>query len=297
MAAADDNDAAQLRPTLKALTFDVFGTVVDWRTSVTQELVDRARAKVSSLSSSSLSSEFPSSAAAAAAAAAAQKQLTSTDYWAAFAQAWRDSYMAFTRGYDPDAPPDAPAARWKDVDAHHRDSLAELLAERGLLGGGLRLYDDAELDDLSRVWHRLRPWPDSASGLRRLRGGGLVTATLSNGNGALLRDLDAHGGLGFQRLISAADFGAYKPHPRTYRGAVEALGCEPHEVAMVAAHLSDLAAARSHGLRTVYVERPGEEAWRPDEPRYREARAWVDVWIGRDEGGLVELARRLGMAE
>ena len=159
-----------------------------------------------------------------------------------------------------------------------------------------------EVRDLSLVWHRLRPWDDSAEGLRRLRAAGLVTATLSNGNRELLRDLDAHGGLGFARIVSAADFGAYKPDPRVYRGAVAALGFQndddgnPGSVAMAAAHLGDLAGARACGLRTIYVERPGEEAWSPDEDRYQEARGWVDMWVSEGEGGFLEVARRLGCA-
>lgn len=220
-----------------------------------------------------------------------------TELWAAFTQQWHDSYSAFTRSFEPGRTP------WKDVDAHHRDSLAALLAAHGLAGA----YDGGELQHLSRVWHRLRPWADAREGLRRLNGGerGLVTATLSNGNRALLRDLndgpqagEGEGGLGFQRLLSAEDFGAYKPHPSTYLGAAAALGgLEPRQVAMVAAHLGDLAAARACGLRTIYVERPREEAWGPEEARYKEAREWVDLWVGEGEGGFVEVARRLGIPE
>ncbi|PHH86161.1 hypothetical protein CDD83_10637 [Cordyceps sp. RAO-2017] len=63
---------------------------------------------------------------------------------------------------------------------------------------------------------------------------------------------------------------------------------------MVAAHLADLDAARACGLRTVYLARPGEEAWRPGEDRYRRARDWVDVWIPEDADGLRTLAQVLG---
>ena len=93
-------------------------------------------------------------------------------------------------------------------------------------------------------------------GLTRLRGN---VQTLSNGNTNLLRDLRDFGGLGFHHLLCAETFGVYKPKPETYLGAARELGVEPRQLAMVAAHLSDLAAARSFGLRTVYVERPNEE--------------------------------------
>lgn len=122
---------------------------------------------------------------------------------------------------------------------------------------------------------------------------GLVTATLSSGNRSLLADLDRFGGLGFARLMSAEDFKAYKPDPKTYLGAAEMIGARPEEVAMVAAHLGDLDAARKLGSRTTYVERRQEEGWQESEERYQAAKQWVDLWVGVDEGGFVEVARRL----
>jgi 2-haloacid dehalogenase len=40
--------------------------------------------------------------------------------------------------------------------------------------------------------------------------------------------------------------------------AIELLGLRPGEIMMVAAHNYDLAAARSHGMRTAFVPRPAE---------------------------------------
>ncbi|KAK2020488.1 haloacid dehalogenase [Colletotrichum zoysiae] len=256
---------------LKALTFDVFGTTVDWRTSVVEELASRARTRLSDPSDL---------------AAEDRDRLAAAD-WGRFAQEWRDSYKRFTRGHDRAGP-----APWKDVDAHHHDSLVDLLAAWGLGG----VYGDGEVRELSLVWHRLRPWADAAGGLRRL-GGRFVTATLSNGNGALLRDLDAFAGLGFRALLSAEDWRAYKPDPAVYDGAVRALlgeGGRAREVAMVASHLGDLMAARGRGMLTVYVERPGEEDWERGGEAFEDARGWVDVWVGEGEGGFEEVARRLG---
>ncbi|KAI5860260.1 haloacid dehalogenase [Durotheca rogersii] len=265
---------------VKALTFDVFGTVVDWRSSVEAELAQRAAEKLA----------LPASASLPAAAGARLAAMTSGD-WAAFAQEWRESYYAFTRGFVPGS-----SSAWKDVDEHHLESLLALLDARGLAD----VFSEDEARELSRAWHRLRPWPDAVPGLRRLGAARFVTATLSNANRELLSDLDAYaggGGLGFARILSAADFTAYKPHPRTYLGAAAALGLRPDEVAMVAAHLGDLAGARACGLRTIYVERPGEEAWDPAEERYVEARRWVDLWVAEQEGGFLEVARRLGIAD
>ncbi|KAK1543105.1 haloacid dehalogenase [Colletotrichum paranaense] len=268
---------------LKALAFDVFGTVVDWRSSVVDELTSRAEAKLASSSSTSTSTNDDKD---------TKEKLgkLATTNWPTFAQEWRTSYMRFVRGYVPGQTP------WKDIDAHHHDSLVELLGTWGLEG----VYYPEEIRELSLVWHRLRPWADSVEGLRRL-GGKYVTSTLSNGNRTLLGDLDAFGGLGFRKILSAEDFRAYKPHAAVYDGAVEALvgggsgGGKAREVAMVAAHLGDLMAARGRGMRTVYVERPEEEDWEVGSERYEDAKGWVDIWVKEGEGGFEEVARLLGV--
>lgn len=258
---------------IKALTFDVFGTVVDWRSSVEDELKQFLKTKIASSDFQSLPRGLQQRA----------QSLENAD-WATFAQEWRNAYKKFTRSFR------AGETAWKDIDTHHHDSLVEQL-DRWELSG---LYTPGEVRDLSLVWHRLRPWPDASPGIRQLNELGLVTATLSNGNQRLLADLDRLGGLGFGRLISAEDFRAYKPDPKTYLGAAEAMGVRPEEVAMVAAHLGDLDAARRLGLRTIYVERRQEEDWAESEERYQAAKEWVDLWVGVEEEGFVEAARRLG---
>lgn len=279
--------------TIKALTFDVFGTVVDWRSSVEAALRTALAAKQDSSTLTPHQKEQ------------IHKLVTSSDKntkdkdWAAhFAQEWRNAYKVFTRSFRAGETP------WKDIDTHHHDSLVAQLDRWDLDG----LFTPAELQDLSLVWHRLTPWPDAAPGLAQLAELGLVTSTLSNGNRALLSDLNqgepAHhrAALGFASILSAEDFGAYKPDPQVYLGAAHKLGVAPGQTAMVAAHLNDLDAARNLNLRTVYVERKGEEDWNPSEERYQRAKDWVDLWVGLDEarkregggdGGFVEVARQL----
>ena len=52
--------------------------------------------------------------------------------------------------------------------------------------------------------------------------------------------------------------GDYKPKPRVYLSACEALDLPPDDCMMVAAHTSDLLAAAKCGLRTGHVARPNE---------------------------------------
>ncbi|KAH6899824.1 HAD-like domain-containing protein [Thelonectria olida] len=252
---------------VKALAFDVFGTVVDWRTSVVEEITLRAHRKASS--------DLPDH-------LKARVQSMSEEDWDKFAQEWRNSYGVFCHTFDPDR--DA----WKDVDQHHRDSLVELLEKWNLSG----LFTETEIDSLSLVWHRLQPWDDSSRGLEKL-GKTYVTSTLSNGNLSLLHDLDDFGSLGFKKFLSAETFKAYKPNPAVYLGAARNLGVEPEEMALVAAHLGDLEAAKSCGFRTIYIERLREEDWSKNEDKYKQAKGWVDIWVTEEEDGILSVAQKL----
>ena len=114
---------------VRALVFDVFGTVVDWRSSVIKEGEELARARGLTVD------------------------------WPRFVDEWRkEGYLGaidrIRRGELP----------WTNVDVLHRRKLDELLERYGI--GGLT---EAEIDHFSRVWHRLTPWPDSIPGLTRLK--------------------------------------------------------------------------------------------------------------------------------
>lgn len=258
----------------KALTFDVFGTVVNWRETVTATLIQCAAAQTSSSSqSASLSPELR----------VRLSKLTNED-WGKFAQEWRDTYKKFVREFVPGE------TEWRDIDTHHHLSLIDLLKKWDLED----LYTEDEVETLSLIWHYLDPWADSSAGIHKL-GTKFITSTLSNGNPSLLKDLQKHGNLGFKKLQSSADFKAYKPHPSTYLGAAKAMGFEPGEVAMVAAHLNDLKAARSCGFRTIYVEREREEDWSPGQEQYQDAKSWVDIWVKEEGDGFLEVAKRFGI--
>ena len=215
--------------------------------------------------------------------------------WAAFAQAWRNTYKNFTRNY----PPSPATAKdggtpFRTVDQHHYDSLVELLEAYGVSG----LWSENEVREISRVWHFLAPWPDSSIGLDGLNNLGIQTCTLSNGNVSLLQDMAAHAQLHWTHIFSSEHFGAYKPSPTVYKGAVEKLGLRVEEVAMVAAHLADLKAAKGCGLKTIYTERPMEEDFDVEQIEAAKREGWVDIWVSIEDGedgkrGFLELVRRL----
>lgn len=202
---------------VRALTFDVFGTVVDWRSGVAAE----AR-RIGALSGVSCD-------------------------WERLADAWRALYIpSMNRVRSGELP-------WTNFDRLHRMSLDQVLREIGAEG-----FDLAARDELTHAWECLPAWPDAAKGLERLCKR-FTVATLSNGNRSQQGGLMLFTGLPFQRLLSAEDFNHYKPDPQVYLGAAAALGLEPGQVMMVAAHKADLRAAQAAGMRAAFVERPLEK--------------------------------------
>lgn len=264
----------------RALLFDVFGTCVDWRTTVIDALVEESQSALSNESGSSISRDVRSKA----------DGMSEKD-WGEFAAQWRASYYKFTRAVAAD-----PGLRWKTVDDHHLESLQDLLAEhelvpRGGEAGGL--WTEAQIKDMSLVWHRLAPWSDTVQGLEALNTK-YETCTLSNGNISLLKDMAAHGSMPFKHIYSSELFGSYKPNPAIYNGAAERLGIKTDQCVMVAAHLGDLEAAKKCGYRTIYVERRQEES-KDVEAGARE-KGFVDLWISEGEDGFVTAAKKLGIS-
>jgi 2-haloacid dehalogenase len=81
---------------------------------------------------------------------------------------------------------------------------------------------------------------------------------MSNGNVSLTVDMAKRAGLGWDVILGAETARAYKPQPTVYLTGAEMLSLRPEECMMVAAHSSDLEAARDCGLRTAFVRRPVE---------------------------------------
>jgi 2-haloacid dehalogenase len=201
---------------VKALVFDTFGTVVDWRGSIIAEGTAWGQAKGLSID------------------------------WARFADRWRNGYApAMEKVRKGELP-------WTKLDDLHRMLLNDLLQEFGIKG-----LTEEEKDHWNRVWHRLKPWPDSVSGLARLKKK-FTIAPLSNGNVSLLADMAKNAGLGWDLILSAELARHYKPDRESYLTAVELLSLKAGEVMMTAAHRGDLEAARSFGLRTGFIHRPNE---------------------------------------
>jgi 2-haloacid dehalogenase len=195
--------------------------------------------------------------------------------WAALADAWRGRYQPALDEVRSGRRP------WTILDVLHRESLDALAP-----AFGLDKLDEAQRDHLNRVWHRLNPWPDTVAGLTRLKRR-FILGPLSNGNFALLTNMAKHAGLPWDVNLSCELYRAYKPMRESYLGAAGLLGLPPAEVMLVAAHYSDLQAARGCGLLTAYVHRPREFGDKPPNDLPRDPK--VDLVVNDFE----ELASRL----
>jgi 2-haloacid dehalogenase len=230
---------------VKALFFDVFGTLVDWRASIARETE------------------------------ALLKPLGFAIDWPAFADAWRAEYQpAMTEVREGHVP-------FCKLDVLHRKNL-----ERILPRFGLQSVPPAVLDDLNLAWHRLDGWPDSAPGLTRLKRK-FAIAPVSNGNISLMVDLARRNGFPWDAILGSEIAGDFKPKPRVYLAACEALDLAPAQCMMVAAHASDLATAAAYGLRTGFVARPNEYGPGKGSKAPKQS-------VDADGASLVELAEKLG---
>jgi 2-haloacid dehalogenase len=115
--------------TPKALAFDVFGTVVDWRTSVSKDLAEFAR----------------------------RKGISGID-WLEFTVEWRKLYQPSMEEVR------SGRRAWTVLDVLHKESLARLIGRHAIKG-----LSEADIDYMNRAWHRLEPWPDVVAGLTRMK--------------------------------------------------------------------------------------------------------------------------------
>lgn len=203
---------------VRALLFDTFGTIVDWRGSITRE-----------------GTRF-----------AARHGIGGVD-WEAFARAWR-------AGYQPGMQKVRSGERgWTPIDVIHRERLDQIVEDFGIA----ERLDEVTRADVNLWWHQLDPWPDCVPGLRRLRTRYII-GPLSNGSTPLLVSMAKRAGIPWDVIMSSDAIRAYKPMPEAYLNACTQMGLTPDQVMMCAAHNDDLEAAASHGMRTAYIDRPTE---------------------------------------
>lgn len=128
-------------------------------------------------------------------------------------------------------------------------------------------HTEDEVRDLVSAICRLEPFPEVVPALRKLKARYQLTI-LSNGDPDMLEEARPYLGVEFDRIISVADAGSFKPHVATYRMAAEQLGAPPDAILFVANHAFDCVGAKAYGMRSCFVNRRnrpfGDWPYQPD---------------------------------
>ncbi|KAF7760302.1 hypothetical protein Agabi119p4_10978 [Agaricus bisporus var. burnettii] len=207
---------------VEVFIFDVFGTVVDWRSSVVKEIQEVGQKHGHDIA---------------------------TVNWTDLAQQWRDGYMNTVL--------QDPSSVSTNLDIMHRQILDGIIIKPEWV----KYTSSWTEEDKARLvfaWHRLSAWPDVVQGLAELKKHKIVVA-LSNGNMRLLVDMAKHANLPWDAVFSTELFNTYKPNPKAYLETIRLLGTTPEKCALVAAHMWDDRAAKAVGLKTIYIPRPDED--------------------------------------
>jgi 2-haloacid dehalogenase len=165
---------------------------------------------------------------------------------AEFTRSWRENYFQRVRSIPQSID------TWRSVQAEYQAGFVDVCVHYGLPAP-----DHAAAAAIAASWQLLEPWPDVRAGTARIREKAM-TAALSNTDMSTAIASFKRTGIGMDAIFTAELFGAFKPDPRVYLGALDYLGVRPQEAAMVASHPYDLEAADSLGLGTIFVSRPLE---------------------------------------
>jgi 2-haloacid dehalogenase len=128
-------------------------------------------------------------------------------------------------------------------------------------------YTKDEVRYLVGEIEKLKPFPEVPAALDRLHTK-YKLVVLSNGDPDMLETAKRHHGIAFDRVISVAEAGSFKPHIATYTKAAELLGLRMDQILFVANHAFDCIGAKSAGMRTAFIDRRrrpfGETPHQPD---------------------------------
>jgi 2-haloacid dehalogenase len=148
--------------------------------------------------------------------------------------------------------------------------------------------EPTEVRHFMQAWQQLSPFSDVVPALARLQSRYRLIV-LSNGDPHYLDHLVQNQvGWEFDRVISVAEVGVFKPHPGVYRRAAGVLNLEMAECLMVSANSFDVLGARTCGYRAAFVNRyglPYEDApYRPD-MTVQDFSELADILLDLEKGG------------
>jgi 2-haloacid dehalogenase len=128
-------------------------------------------------------------------------------------------------------------------------------------------YTREEVRTLVGEIEKLKPFPEVPAALDKLRTR-YKLVVLSNGDPDMLETAKQFHKVPFDKVISVAEAGSFKPHLATYTKAAELVGLKPEQILFVANHAFDCIGAKSAGMRTAFIDRRsrpfGETPHQPD---------------------------------
>jgi 2-haloacid dehalogenase len=146
-----------------------------------------------------------------------------------------------------------PQIQREDPGRSYREVMAVALARLGAPA--------AEQDALGRSLPEWEPFPEVPAALEEARAGGWRLAVLSNTDRDLLDASLARLGVEFDLTVVASETGSYKPGPAHWDEFLARSGADRERQVHVAASLfHDIAPASALGLKTIWINRLGEEA-------------------------------------
>jgi len=145
-----------------------------------------------------------------------------------------------------------PQIQREDPGRSYREVMAVALARLGAPAD--------EEDALGRSLPRWAPFPEVPAALAEARAGGWRLAVLSNTDRGFLDASLARIGADFDVTVVASEIGSYKPAPAHWEEFYARSGADPERYVHVGASLfHDVAPAAALGLRTIWINRLGEE--------------------------------------
>jgi 2-haloacid dehalogenase len=146
-----------------------------------------------------------------------------------------------------------PQIQLEDPNRSYRDVMAVALARLGAPAG--------EQGALGRSLPDWDPFPEVPAALEEAHDRGWRLAVLSNTDPDLIEASLARIGVEFELIVAASEIGSYKPAPAHWDEFFARSGADRASHVHVAASLfHDIAPAATLGLRTIWINRLGEEA-------------------------------------
>ena len=119
--------------------------------------------------------------------------------------------------------------------------------------------DEATCTALCDAYLHLAPYPEVPAALQRLQGMRLPLAILSNGSVFSIDSVVKSSGLQehFSHLLSVERVGVFKPDPRVYTLACQALELPSNQILFVSSNAWDASGASHFGFKVCWVNRHG----------------------------------------